>query len=271
MKEPTSILITGASSGLGAALAQEFANYGVSLFLGGRNKRRLDAVANSCKARGASVTTASIDVSDMERINQWIKRIDETNPLDLVIANAAITGGIRQERYPEELKQATKILTVNLLGLINTIHPAIELMIPRRRGQIAIISSLAGYRGLPYSPAYSASKAALRVYGEAIKSVLAIHNIELCVVSPGFIDTPMNDTIVSPKPFMISPQKAARRIKKRLARSNSPYAFPLPLYLLTLLLTALPRRITDPILTKIPVQVSSHHARQPNDNQKRKI
>ncbi len=255
MKNPKSILITGASSGIGAALAEVYAAPGVTLALGGRNLDRLDAVAERCRGKGATVAVAPIDVSDREAIDAWVRAADVAAPLDLVIANAAVTGGIRPNGYPEELRRAQRLLTVNIFGELNTIHPAIELMIPRRRGQVVLVSSLAGYRGFPYSPAYSASKAALRVYGEALRGVLSRHGVTVSVVCPGFVDTPLNETIEAPKPFMVDVGKAAALIKRKLARRKRLIGFPLRLYLLTLLLTALPRGLTDYFIVRVKATV----------------
>lgn len=255
MRHPKSILITGASSGIGAALAEAYAGDGIVLALGGRNKSRLDAVARRCRGKGAETRVASIDVSDRVAIARWVSDADAAAPLDLVIANAAVTGGIRPGYLPEDLQRAQRLLTVNLFGALNTIHPAMELMIPRRRGQVVLVSSLAAYRGLPYSPSYSASKAAMRVYGEALRSVLSRHNVTISVVCPGFVDTPMNETIVAPKLFMISVQKAASLIKRKLARRKRLIGFPLSLYLLTLILGAAPRWLSDYFLARTNVTV----------------
>lgn len=255
MKTPKSILITGASSGIGAALAEAYAGPGITLALGGRDTARLDSIAEKCRAKGAVANTASIDVSDREAIDVWVREADAIAPLDLVIANAAVTGGVRPNNYPEELVRAQRLLSVNLFGELNTIHPAMELMIPRRRGQVVLMSSLAGYRGFPYSPAYSASKAAVRTYGEALRGVLSHHNVTVSVVCPGFVDTPMNIPIVSPKPFMMHADTAARLIKRKLARRRRLVGFPLPLYLLTLILAALPRGLTDYFMVRVKATV----------------
>jgi len=255
MRHPRSILITGASSGIGAALAEAYAGDGIVLALGGRDQGRLEAVAQRCRAKGADTSVASIDVSDRGAIERWVHDADAAAPLDLVIANAAVTGGNRPGQLPEVLRRAQRLLSVNLFGALNTIHPAMELMIPRRRGQVVLVSSLAAYRGLPYSPAYSASKAALRIYGEALRGVLSHHDVTVSVVCPGFVDTPLNETIVSPKPFMISAPKAASLIKRKLARRKRVIGFPLSLYLLTLLLVVLPRWLTDYYMTRMDVTV----------------
>lgn len=253
--EPKSILITGANSGIGAALAEAYAAPGVTLALGARDQARLDAVAERCRAKGAGVSVMSIDVSDRDAMAAWVAASEAAAPLDLVIANAAVTGGLRPGGLPEALERSQRLFSVNLFGALNTIHPAMEPMIARKSGQVVLVSSLAAYRGFPYSPSYSASKSALRVYGEALRGVLGRHGVTVSVVCPGFVDTPMNDRVHAPKPFMTTPAKAAALIKRKLRRGKRLIAFPLRLYLLTLLLAALPRGLTDFFLVRVAASV----------------
>ncbi|MCZ6511267.1 MAG: SDR family NAD(P)-dependent oxidoreductase, partial [Alphaproteobacteria bacterium] len=124
MQNPRSILITGASSGIGAALAREYAGPGRSLFLGGRNEARLTAVADDCRTRGATTEVAAIDVTDGAAVAQWISQADDRVPLELVIANAGVSAGTGTAGEP--LDQAQRIMAINVDGVINTVHPALE-------------------------------------------------------------------------------------------------------------------------------------------------
>ncbi|HEY8189733.1 MAG TPA: SDR family NAD(P)-dependent oxidoreductase, partial [Micavibrio sp.] len=166
MKSPRKILITGASSGIGEALARHYAAPGATLALTGRNAERLENVAEICRAAGAAVHTGIIDVCDIETMRSWILARDAEQNLDLVIANAGISGGTGLKG--EDESQVRAIFDANVNGVFNTILPILAPMCARGRGQIAIISSLAGFSGWPGAPAYGASKGAIRLYGEAL-------------------------------------------------------------------------------------------------------
>ena len=249
MKNPESILVTGASSGIGAALAREYAAPGTRLVLGGRDAERLDRVAADCRARGAKAEANLVDVTDAPLTADWIERADDTRPLDLVVANAGISGGTFGGR--ESQRQARAIFATNVDGVVNTVHPAAARMRARGRGQIAIMSSLAGFRGLPSAPAYAASKAAARSYGEALRGSLHSHGVGVSVVCPGFIRTPMTDANDFAMPTLMEVERAAHIVRRGLARNRARIAFPLRLYALVWLLGALPPSWTDPMLRRM--------------------
>jgi short-subunit dehydrogenase len=136
--------------------------------------------------------------------------------------------------------------------VIHTVHPAAERMRARKRGQIAIMSSLAGFRGMPGAPAYSASKAASRSYGEALRGRLHRHNVGVTVICPGFIRTPMTDVNGFRMPLLMDADRAARLIRRGLARNRARIAFPSRLYALAWLLGVLPPSWTDPVLRRMP-------------------
>jgi len=256
MKNPKHILITGATSGLGRALALEYANTDIVLLLTGRDESRLEQVTLSCKKLGAHVEAAILDVTDANAMEQWILEMDEQYPLDLVIANAGISAGTGGEGETDA--QVRKLFSVNIGGVLNTLHPAIDCMKKRGSGQLAIISSLAGYRGLPSSPAYSASKAAVKVYSEALRGHLQKSGIEVSTITPGYIKTPMTDVNDFPMPFIIEVEKAASIIKTKLALNKSRIAFPWPLYFVVWLISCLPTAFTDPIFARLPAKPSEN-------------
>ena len=248
--DPAHVLITGASSGIGAALALAYARPGVHLSLGGRNRERLAAVSAQAEARGASVAAATVDVRERDAAAAWAVAADDRAPLDLVIANAGISGGTHGG--PETAEQTRAIFAVNLDGVLNLALPVIPRMIARRHGQIAIISSLAAHRGFPGAPAYSGSKAAVKVWGEALRADLAPHGVKVNVVMPGFIKSPMTDANDFPMPFLMLADKAAEIIRRGLAADRARIAFPFPTAFMAWLMGALSPAIADPILRLLP-------------------
>jgi short-subunit dehydrogenase len=250
MGQPAHILITGASSGIGAALALAYARPGAHLSLGGRNHARLDEVAAAARSRGASTAAETLDICDRAAVAAWIAAADSHTPLDLVIANAGISGGTHGG--PETPEQTRAIFAVNLDGVLNTALPAIPLMTARRSGQIAIISSLAGFRGFPGAPAYSGSKAAVKAWGEGLRGDLAPLGVKVNVVLPGFIKSPMTDANQFRMPFLMSAERAAGIIQRGLAADRARIAFPFPTAFLAWALGALSPVIADPMLRTLP-------------------
>ncbi len=256
MKIPKNILITGASSGLGSALALEYAKPGVILHLSGRDEKRLGNIAAKCRAQGAEAYVKIIDVTDTQAMQDYIQQADTISPLDLLIANAGISAGTGGATEGDE--QVRKIFATNIDGVINSIQPAIPLMLARKSGQIAIISSLAGIRALPSSPAYSASKACVRYYGEALRGNLIKHNIYVSVICPGYIMTPMTDINNFPMPFLMTAQKAAQTITRGLERGRSRIAFPRRLFIPLWWLSCLSPIITDFIFARLPAKPAAN-------------
>ncbi|MDD9876277.1 MAG: SDR family NAD(P)-dependent oxidoreductase [Magnetovibrio sp.] len=248
---PTRIVITGASSGIGEALALAYAEPGVALFLSGRDAARLEAVAERCRGAGATVRADTVDVTDRARMAGWIGDIGGAGGLDLVVANAGISGGSGGIGGEDE-EQVRDIFAVNLAGVLNTVLPVLPVMQRQGGGQIAIMSSLAGFRGLPSAPAYAASKAAVLAYGDALRVEQADRGIGVSVICPGFVVSRITDANDFPMPFLMEAGKAAQIIKRGLAKGRRRIAFPWPMRLAVWLLAALPVALTDPVLARSP-------------------
>jgi short-subunit dehydrogenase len=242
---PRHILITGASSGIGAALARHYARAGMRLSLGGRDGQRLQEVAANCRARGADADIAALDVTDRTAMRNWILAADAQAPLDLVIANAGIGSSDASEA------EARQAFGVNLDGVLNAALPAIDVMSDRARGQLALMSSLAGYRGFPDAPSYSASKAAVKALAEAWRGALAARGIRVSAVCPGFVATPLTAG-GRRKPFLMSAERAAYIIADGLKRNRPRIAFPWPMALASWFVAALPAALSDRLLRPRP-------------------
>lgn len=245
-----SVLITGASSGLGKALALAYAESGVHLALTGRNQERLEAIAARCNHKGALVTAALIDITNKPALEQWIKKIDQTHPIDLCIANAGISAGL--DGGLENDAQVRRIFDINVTGVFNTIHPVIDLMRARDSGQVALMASLAGFRGMPSAPAYCASKAAIKSYGEGLRGNLKPHGIKVSTICPGFVRSRITDTNRFKMPFLMEADQAANIIKRGLEKDKTRIAFPMPMIFGAWFLGLLPDFIAHKIAEKAP-------------------
>ena len=231
-----SVCITGASSGIGAALAKQFATHNVHLCLIARNVERLQAVAKTCREQGAIVTVCVLDVTDKNAMQQFMMVQWKKTPFDLVIANA----GISNAGNEMTMAQNEAIFAVNVNGVLNTIHPVIPFMRENKQGHIVIVSSLAGFRGLARSPAYSATKAAVRVYGDALAGQLEKYHITVTTICPGFIKTPLTDRNRFNMPFLMSLSKASEIMYRGILRKKTYIVFPKPMYYLVRFLSAIP-------------------------------
>ena len=243
MQKPRHIALTGASSGIGAALAVAYAEPGIRISLHGRNESRLNWVKAQVHAKGATVDISISDVTDQAGMAAWVQSCDARQPIDLLIANAGISPGLKTGH--ESAQDVRSVFAVNLTGVMNTVQPAISLMRQRKHGQIALMSSLASFRGFSGGASYCASKAAVRVYGEALRGDLAINGIAVSVICPGFVTTPMTDANPFPMPMRMDADKAAQIIKYGLTKDIPRIAFPLTMYALVRFVSLLPQDLID--------------------------
>jgi short-subunit dehydrogenase len=260
---PKSLLITGASSGIGRAVARVYAEPGRRLTLIGRNAERLESVARECSAKGATVETAVLDVREREQMWRQLRDLDTQHEFDLVLANAGIATGLKPGQFTENPDAVRSTIATNLFGVLNTVEPLIEPMCARGRGQIAMVSSIAAIRGLPYSPAYCASKAAVHLYADSLRGNLERRGVKVSLICPGFVHTAMNERLIAAKPLAISDEKAARIIRRGLDNRRTLIAFPRLLYLGARLISFLPARIVDAAMNRMHVEMQETPERMP--------
>ncbi|MES2728809.1 MAG: SDR family NAD(P)-dependent oxidoreductase [Pseudomonadota bacterium] len=220
------ILITGASSGIGQALALHYAQSGAILFLTGRDAGRLADVADQCRIRGArAVHAATVNVTDVTAMTTQCTQWDDMSPIDIVIANAGISGGAAG-MDTETTDQARQIFAVNLGGVLNTLAPVLPRLQARQSGHVVVISSLAAHMPLPGAPAYSASKAAVGFYGQALAGMLSGSGVRVSVVYPGFVVSRMTAVNNFAMPFLMPADRAAQIIVKGIAKGQTRIYFP---------------------------------------------
>lgn len=255
IKNAENILITGASSGIGRALAVYYARNGAkNLFICGRNFERLTEVQNECLQYGASIYPCVIDVTNRSAVKNWISMCNQTAPLHLVIANAGVA------TLQETDENIYNTFNTNINGVVNSVLPAIEIYRSRdksedKRKAIAIISSIAGYHGLPSCPSYSASKACVKAWGEALRLSLKPLKINVSVICPGFVHSRITDQNTCPMPFFMEADKAAEIIAKRIEKNVGLIAFPWLMRLAAWLGSVLPNRLSEFIYSKLPYKV----------------
>ena len=248
---PASVLITGATGGIGSALAEVYAAPAIELILHGRDEAQLDALAVRCRALGAGVRTHALDLRDRAALRSWLAELAAQVPIDLAIVNAGVNIHIGRDGASEPWGDVERLLEVNVLAALATVDAVLPAMRARRRGQIALVSSLAAWHGLPLTPSYSASKAALKAYGEGIRGWLAAEGIGVSVVMPGYVESRMCREMPGPKPFLWSAERAARAIRRGLERDSPRISFPFPLNLGAWLLAVLPERLSQRLLARL--------------------
>lgn len=223
------IAITGASSGIGAAIAQEYAAPDVKLYLSARDEGRLQSVSNKCKALGADVEYHVLDITEMRSVEEWFCKIDNKNQIDLIFSCAGIMRTSDEDNPIEPIDRTMEQISTNLCGSIYAANAAGNCMKERRHGKIVLIGSMAALQPISDVQGYSASKAGLVAYGEALYAALAPFGVKVHTICPGYVATAMNSSIDSFRPFEISAEQTAKRIKRALGRGWIFYSFPFSL------------------------------------------
>ncbi len=250
----STVLLTGASSGIGRALALALAAPGVVLHLGGRDAARLEAVAADCRARGAEARPYAIDVTDAAGMAGWIAG---GGRLDLVIANAGISAG-SFGAAAETAAQTRAIFAVNLDGMLNTALPALAAMRAQPpgadglRGRIAVVASIAAFVAAPGAPSYCASKAAADAWAVGTAPLARQQGIAITSICPGYIRTPMTAGNRFPMPGLMDAERAAAVILRGIAAGRGRVAFPWWMAAAAQLAGALPPALTDRLAGGVP-------------------
>lgn len=245
------ILITGASSGLGAAIARHYAVSGSTLLLWGRDGTRLDQVAESCRNAGAIVTIRALDLTDTAAAIAAVVADDAIAPIDLVV----LCAGIGDIQSPGATVDAPA--TIHRMGLVNFVTPsamaaaAAERMASRGRGHIIVIGSAASFHALPFATAYAGSKAGLARFTQALRVGMVQHGVDVLLVSPGPIDTPGGRAVPAPRRLLVQPADVAARIARASARGRGHLILPWPFALLRLIDPVLPARVRNALLRSL--------------------
>lgn len=247
------VLITGASSGIGRALALALAAPGVELRLSGRNAERLAAVAEAARGRGADVHLRLLDVRDRDAMADWI---GGGGRLDLVVANAGVANGTAGAIEPEA--QSRDIFATNLDGALNTVRPALDAMLAQPpgpdgvRGRIAVIASMAIYVATPGAPAYAASKTALDVWTRATGLAARRQGVVMTSFCPGYVRTGMVASNSFHMPGLMSAERAAAIILRGMRSGRPRVSFPFWMAASARLLGLLPAGVLARFLRAVP-------------------
>jgi NAD(P)-dependent dehydrogenase (short-subunit alcohol dehydrogenase family) len=217
--------ITGAGKGIGRALALRLADEGLSVVASARTARDLESLVAEADGRPGRIVAQPVDVTHETAVARCAEDIESSlGPIDLLVCNAGTHVPLSVEAF--ESATFRDLMEVNVMGTVHCLAAVLPRLVARRRGRIAVMSSVAGYRGLPSAAAYGASKAALINMCEAMKPDLDRHGVGLSVVCPGFVRTPLTDRNAFPMPFMMEAGDAAERIVRGLRRGKFEIAFP---------------------------------------------
>lgn len=244
------IFLTGASSGIGEALAIALGNKGAAVGMVARRKEMLAGVAKRIVSTGGKARVYAIDVTDAEAVFEAAKLFSsEFGSIDILIANAGIGGNNKETRslIPEAVK---KVIDINLLGAVNSVSAVLPGMIERKSGQLVAISSLAGVRGLPKSAAYSASKAGMTAFFESVRLDTLGKGIDVTIIQPGFIRTPLTSGRSSKMPFLMELEDALPLFLSAISRKKKFASFPWQLASIVRLAKVFPAGIYDRIAGK---------------------
>ena len=243
------VFITGASSGIGQALAEHYAKEGAIIGLAARRKDRLNTLQASLTSE---TITYALDVRDVAALeaaaHDFIARFGAP---DIVIANAGVSAGTLTENK-EDINTFKGVIDINLLGMVHTFQPFIASMKQAGNGSLVGIASVAGIRGLPGAGAYSASKAAVISYLESLRVKLSVDGINVTTIAPGYIKTPMTDINEYDMPFLMAPEVAAKKFARAIAKKKRFIVIPWQMGWVARLMRLLPPWLWDYMMKHAP-------------------
>lgn len=242
------ILVTGASGGLGGALARYYADHGTRLSLWGRDEARLAQVAEHCRAAGAQVEVRSLDIVNVKEALAALSAEDTADPFDLALF-ASGRGEVRAAGDKvEDAKLVAEMGTVNFIAPAAMAAALAGRMAERGHGRIVLVGSVAAFHALPFAIAYSGAKAGLARFTQALRLSVREHGVSVTLVSPGFIDTAAGRKVPGPKPMLMQPEAVAARIASAAQRGQAHLVLPWPFAALRWLDRLLPSPLRDRIL-----------------------
>jgi short-subunit dehydrogenase len=219
------VFLTGASSGIGAALARRYAVPGATIGLVARRAELLSTLAGELRSRGATAHVLPGDVSDTEGMGAAaLAFLDAAGGVDLVVANAGV--GIPSALDQGDAKSVARLMQINVIGVTNTIIPFIPAVIAQKSGVLVAVSSMAGHRGLPGRVAYSSSKAAVITFMDGLRMELHGTGAHAMTICPGFVKTPMTDVLDHKMPFLVDVEKAVDWMIEAIDRHDRTFTFP---------------------------------------------
>lgn len=244
-----SILVTGASSGVGAEIAKALSLQGVTLVLGGRDAARLQAVAEVCEQRGARVIHWLADLDDLSPALATLADFDRTHSFDLAVLNAGIGDSGSNLERPEVTARLADINFRAPAAMASLLAARME---ARKQGSICFVGSTAAWTPLPMAPGYAASKAAIAMFARALDAAVRPQNVAVTLATPGFIDTPMSRRLDCPQPFLMRADRAANVMLKAIAARKREVVFPWQFRILRALLAIAPANAVRFFLSRLP-------------------
>lgn len=220
------ILLTGASSGIGEGLALAMAKRGAIIGLIARRRELLEDLAERCRAAGGDARVFPLDVTDEQAVAEAADAMRaEFGHIDILIANAGV-GGVDPETQAYTPRAVRKLIDINLMGAVNAVYAVVKPMVERRSGQIVAVSSLASFRGVPKSAAYSASKAGMNAFFESLRLDLLDTGVDVTIILPGFIRTPLTSARAAKMPFIMERDDSIAHFIKAIEKRKRFAAFP---------------------------------------------
>jgi len=239
------VFITGGTTGIGMELAKLYVSRGWKVGVCGRDPKKFE---ENFLAHRDNVSFYAVDVGDRAELKAAIQDFSKSIGLDLLIANAGI--GYQSKSKIPNFEYTYKMVQINLLGVMYSVEAALDVMIPRGKGHLVVVSSIAGYNGLPGVSGYSATKAAVQKFAESLHIDLKQYNIDVTTICPGFVETPLTARNNHPMPFIVKAPKAAALIARAIEKKKMTYAFPFFFSTLVRILSILPRTWYRFIITK---------------------